>query len=50
MKKIKNWVIGLAVITLPAAVYFVPQYAPFIPVAQDVLEYIISDNATVLVR
>jgi hypothetical protein len=50
MKKIKRWIIGLAIIALPASIYFAPQYAPFIPVAQDMLAYIVGDNGTSLVR
>jgi hypothetical protein len=46
MRKIKNWLIGLTMVALPAAGYFAPHYAPFIPVAADVLEYITSDNGT----
>jgi hypothetical protein len=50
MKKIKNWLIGLAMVSLPAVGYFAPAYIPIIPVAQDVLEYVIGDNGTVVVR
>jgi hypothetical protein len=50
MKSIKNWFIGIVLIALPAAGYFAPQYAPFIPVAQDLLEYLAGDNTTIMVK
>ena len=50
MKKIKTWVIGLAILALPATAVYAPQYAPLIPIAEDVLEYLQGDNGTNLVR
>jgi hypothetical protein len=50
MKKIKRWIIGLAMVALPVTAIFAPQYAPFIPVAKDVLAYIVGDNGTSLVK